>query len=86
MPVHPFAEGVTEIVALMAALPVLAAVNKAISPEPLAGIPIAVFEFVHVYVVPATVLLKLVAATEFPLQTTMFAGTVTAGRGLTVMV
>lgn len=64
----------------------LVAEKAGVFPAPLAARPMAVLELVHAKVVPATPLEKALAATAPPLQTVMFAGTVTVGLGLTVMV
>jgi hypothetical protein len=64
----------------------LVPLNAAIFPAPLAPNPIAVLEFVQANVVPGVKLVKLVAAMLPPSQTTMFAGTTTAGVGLIVIV
>ena len=47
VPAHPFAVGVTVMVAVTGAVPVLTAVKEAISPVPLAARPMEVFEFVQ---------------------------------------
>jgi hypothetical protein len=78
--------GVTVIVAVTGALVVFIPVKEAISPVPFAASPIVVFEFVQVYVAPAGTLVKFVAGTDAPLQYELFAGTVTVGVGLIVMV
>lgn len=52
-----------------------------ILPVPLADIPIAVFEFVHVKEEPDGVLLKLPILTGFPGQTVMFGIALAAGVG-----
>jgi hypothetical protein len=54
VPVHPFADGVTVIVALIGDVVVFEAVNEGTSPEPLVARPIAVLLFVHVNDVPLT--------------------------------
>lgn len=74
------------MVAVIGAVPVLVAVNAGVFPVPLAARPMAVLELVHAKVVPATPLVKLLAATAPPLHTVMLAGTVTVGIGFTVMV
>jgi len=79
-------EGVTVIVADIGIVPVFEALKPGIFPEPLAPIPMAVFEFVQVKVPPVGVLTKLVAETVPLLQIIMFAGTVTVGVGFTVIV
>ena len=86
MPAHPFTVGETVMVAVIGAAVPFVAVNDGISPEPVAAIPIAVFEFVHVNVPPAGILLKFVAGTVPLLHTITFAGTVTVGIGFTVTV
>ena len=73
----PFSKcGVTTIVATTGAVPVLVAVNDAISPVPLAASPIDVSSFVHVYVTvpPVFVVPKVTAVVELPLHTTSLAG------------
>ena len=77
--------GVTVIVAVIAAVVVLVAVNTGILPVPLATSPIVVLLFVQVYVVPVTVLAKLIAVVAVALQTTRFAGCVTFETGFTIM-
>jgi hypothetical protein len=80
------AAGVTVIVAVIDVVPVFTALKPAIFPEPLAGIPIEVLEFVQVKVAPVTGLVKFVAGTALPLQKVAFAGTTTVGTGLIVIV
>jgi hypothetical protein len=80
------AVGVTVIVEEIGAAPAFVAVNPAIFPAPLAPKPIAVLELVHANVAPATLLVNAVVAIAAPAHTVMFAGTVTLGVGLTVMV
>ena len=69
VPLHPFATGVTVIVAVTGVVPVLVAVNAAIFPVPLAPRPIDVLLFVQLNVVPVTGPVKLIAEVEAPLQT-----------------
>ena len=64
----------------------LAAVKEAMLPVPLAAMPIAVLEFVQLYVAPVVVLVNAVAATVPLLHTLKLAGTVTVGVGFTVIV
>lgn len=64
----------------------LVAVNEGMLPVPLAANPMAVLEFVHVYVAPGGVLVKLVAATVLLLHTTILAGTVAVGVKLILSV
>lgn len=54
LPVQPFADGVTVIVAATGAVAVLPAVNDVISPVPFAASPIEVLLFVQLYSVPVT--------------------------------
>jgi hypothetical protein len=68
VPVHPFALGVTVIVAMTGALLEFVAVKEGIFPFPLAASPIAGLLFVQAKVVPATGLPKLIAAVVAPLQ------------------
>lgn len=86
VPVQPLAVGVTVMVEVTAAEPVLVAVNAGVLPVPLAASPIDVLELVHAKVAPATGLVKLLAATAVPLQTVLVVGTVTVGVGFTVTV
>jgi hypothetical protein len=74
------------MVAVIGAVVALVAVNEGVFPVPLAAKPMAVLEFVHAKVAPAGVLEYEEAATVPPLQTVIFAGTVTVGLGFTVMV
>ena len=71
VPLQPFADGVTVIVATTG-LPVeFVAVKAAISPVPLAAKPILGVLFVQLYTVPVTdEPLKFTAAVEIPLQRT----------------
>jgi hypothetical protein len=86
VPGQPFAVGVTVIVAETDPAVLLEAVYEAMFPVPLAAIPIAVFVFVQAKVVPATGLVKLLAAIVAPSHTTILAGTTTVGVGFTVIV
>lgn len=87
VPVHPFAAGVTEIVAVTAAVPVFTAVKEGIvAVDPLAASPMEGLELVHANVVPVVVLVHVAAGTVAPLHTVLLAGTVTFGVGFTVMV
>ncbi len=79
-------EGVTVIVPVIGLDPAFVAVNEGTFPVPPEPNPILVLELVHMKVPPAGILEKLVAATVLLLQTEMFAGTVTVGVGLTVIV
>ena len=73
------------MVADIGLVPVLVAVNEAISPDPLADKPIAVLELVHENIPPAGVLVKFVEGTDPLLHTVMSAGIVTVGVGFTVI-
>jgi len=86
IPGQAAAEGVTVIVAVIGAVPALVAVNEGTFPFPPAPNPIDVLLFVHVNVVPGVELVKFVAGTMAPLQTSISAGTITFGAGLTVIV
>ena len=68
VPVHPFAVGVTVIIALTGEEVAFVAVNEGILPEPLAVRPIAVLLFAHVKDVPLKGPVKLIADTASPLQ------------------
>lgn len=79
--------GVTVIVAVIGVKPVFVAVNEDIFPVPDTGMPIAAFEFVHVYdAVGNPVEVKFVPLTVAPSQTEIFEGTVTVDPGLDVTV
>lgn len=80
VPIHPFAVGVTVIDATTGAVPVLMALNVAISPVPAAASPMDGVLLVQAYVVPATGLPKVIAAVVAPLQY------VSLFTGLTVVV
>jgi hypothetical protein len=86
VPGQPATVGVTVIVAVTGAAVVLVAVNAGVLPVPLAARPIVEFELVQVNVPPAGMLVYAEAGTLPPSQIVMFAGTVTVGVGLTVMV
>jgi hypothetical protein len=86
VPGHPFAVGVTVIVAVTGAVPVLVAVNAAILPVPLAARPMLVLLFVQLNVVPATAPVKVMAVVVAPLHNVWLATAFTVGVGLTVIV
>src|SRR5688500_6268632 len=67
-PIQPAAVGVTVIVPVTFAAPVLVAVNDAMSPVPLAARPIDVVLFVQLYVVPITAPVKVIAVVAAPLH------------------
>lgn len=85
-PVQPFAEGVIEIVEVIAVVPALVAVKAGKLVVPDAAKPMDVFELVQENVVPATGLANVFAATAVPLHAVTFDSAVTVGVGLTVMV
>lgn len=85
-PGHPFAVGVTVIVATTGALVALVAKKLGILPLPDAANPIDAALLVQLNTVPATVPVKFTAAVLDPLQSTWFATAATVGVGLTVIV
>jgi hypothetical protein len=86
-PGHPFAIGVTVMVAVTGALVAFVAMNDGISPLPAAARPIEVVLLVQLYTVPNTGPVKCTSSVAAPLQSTWFAGTgLTLGVGLTVTV
>ena len=68
-PVQPLADGVTVIVPLIAVVPALVATKLGMFPVPDAARPIAVLEFVQLYVVPGVRLVKFTAVVFAPVQT-----------------
>jgi len=68
VPVHPFAVGVTVIVALIGKIVAFVVVNEGTLPEPLAARPMAVLLFVQVNVVPLTGPEKFVTSAVRPAQ------------------
>ena len=68
-PAHPFAVGVTLIVATVVELPVLWAVKALIFPVPVEGSPIDVLLFDHEYVVPLTPPVNTIIPVLWLLQT-----------------
>ena len=85
VPVHPFAIGVTVIVAVIGDVPVLVAVYAGMFPMPLVPKP-TLIEDVHEKLVPVTGPLKLIAVPAAPLQCTLSLILVDVGFGLTVIV
>ena len=81
VPTHPFAVGVTVIVAKIGTVELFVAVNPPILPVPLKPKPIDVLELVHTKVPPIGVLIKFMADTVLLLHATILAGTVTVGVG-----
>ena len=68
VPVHPFAVGVTVIVAVIGDVAAFLAVSEGTLPEPFAARPIAVLLFVQVNVVPVTGPDKFVIGATAPAQ------------------
>ena len=65
---HPFADGVTVMVAVMGDVVALVATNEGISPDPLAARPMSMLLFVQVNVVPLTGPDKFVIGAIAPVQ------------------
>ena len=86
VPVHPFAVGVTVIVATVGAVPALVAVNNGIFPVPLAARPTVGLLFVQTKVVPATGLPIVTTEVVAPLQNAIFPIGFTTGVGYNVIV
>lgn len=82
VPVQPFNEGVTVIVAVKAVLPVLVSVKGFMFPVPIAGRPILVFELFQVNTVPDSEPLKVMASGVCPLHFCWFGIAPTVGVGL----
>ncbi len=82
-PVQLFRVGITVIVAVIGALVLLTALNEGILFIPDETRPIAVFEFVQLYVAPAGVLKKTPSGIIDPTQKVKLWGTVTIGNGET---
>ena len=68
VPVHPFADGVTVMVAVIGEVVALLAANEGILPDPPAARPMAVLLFVQVNVVPLTGPDKFVIGAITPAQ------------------
>jgi len=85
VPKHPFADGVTVIVAVTGDVPALLAVYAGIFPVPLVPKPTLMDE-VHEKLVPLTGPLKLMAAPAVPLQCILSEILLTVAVGLTVTV
>jgi hypothetical protein len=86
VPAHPFADGVTVIVAVIGEVVAFVVVNAGTLPEPFAPSPIAVLLFVHVKDVPLTGPDKLVAGAITPAQKVWLPIELTVAVGLTVIV
>ena len=82
-PVHPFAEGVTAIVAVIGDVPALFAVYAPMFPVPLVPKPTLIDE-VHEKLVPLTVPLKLIEVLAVPLQCILPETLLTVTVGLTI--
>ena len=80
------AVGVTVTVAVTGRVAIFTATNAGVLPSPEAARPMEASELVHANVAPGVVLVNADAGMFPPLQSTTFAGTVTLGPGLTVMV
>ena len=86
-PIQPAAVfGVTVIVAVTAVGVVLIAIKLGMLPVPLAAKPILGVLLVQLKVVPATVLVKFIAAVDDPVHSVWFGTIPTVAVGLTVMV
>ena len=85
VPVHPFATGITVIVAVIGEVPVLLEVYAGILPVPLDPKP-ALIDDVHEKLVPLTGPLKLIAVPETPLQCVLLLMLLTVAVGLTAIV
>ena len=68
VPGHPLAVGVTVMVAVTGAVPVLVAVKAPMLPLPDAPKPMEASLFVHAYVVPVTLPVKFTAVVVAPLH------------------
>jgi hypothetical protein len=85
-PKHPEAEAVTVMEAVLGKLPVLTAVKAGIFPVPLAANPIDGSLFIQLKVAAFTALLNVIVFVDAPWHNTWFAGCITLGVGLTVIV
>jgi hypothetical protein len=65
---QPLAVAITEMVAVMGAVPLFTGVNAGMFVFPFAPNPIAELELVHAYVVPVTVFVKGITDVKTPLQ------------------
>jgi hypothetical protein len=65
---QPLAVAITEIVAVIGAVPLFTGVNTGMFVFPFAPNPIAELELVHAYVVPVTVFVKGITDVKTPLQ------------------
>lgn len=86
IPTHPFAAGVTVILAVTGRAVLLIAIKEGMLPVPLAARPMEGSEFVQVNVVPGVVLVKSATVTVVALQVVIVAGITTIGVGFTVIV
>jgi hypothetical protein len=85
-PGHPFAKGVTIILAVIGLFVRLTVVNEGISPVPLAARPIEALSLVQLKPVPFTTLVKLIVLVAAPLHSVWLAGCNTLAVGFTVIV
>ena len=72
------------MIAILGVLPVLIAENEGIDPVPVAANPIVESELVQAYVMPGSVLVKIVGSVNPVLHTTILAGCAIVGVGLTI--
>lgn len=86
VPVHPFADGVTVTVDVMAVVPVFVAVKEAMLPIPVPLSPVAVLLLAQSKVVPLTPPVNVTAVVAAPLQTVWLDTVFTVGVGFTVTV
>ena len=82
---HPFAFGVTVIVAITGVIPVFVVAKLGILPLPDAARPIDGVSFVQSKVVPFKLLVKGIVPLAMPLHFTRLVIELTLGRGLTVI-
>ncbi len=85
VPRHPFAFGVTVIVAITGVIPVFVVVKLGILPLPVAARPIDGVSFVQSKVVPFTLPVKGIVPLAMPLHFTRLVIELTFGRGFTVI-
>ena len=86
VPTQALAVGVTVIVAVTGALPVLVALKEAMLPLPFAARPIEGSLLVQAYVVPATGFVNVTAVVATPLHKVWLATASTVAVGFTVIV
>ena len=86
IPEHPFNSGVTFILAVRGVVPLLMAVKTGTLPFPDADKPTEVLSFVQENEVPGVELVKFTADNVDPLHVILFAGTITLGLSVNVIV